>query len=475
MGTFCLEVRKMALGRFVMMTVNILACVMLAGCGDEAGTHKEAPVPDEAKGVEAAANAVCRPVTNIVTGDIKAGIEKHIAEEVKNGNGYFRLTFDEKDLQLKLVRVHIEYLATLGPRRHFACVDMVGTDGEFYDVDFFLSGERGAMTVTETTVHKINGKPLYVWKQTPDKTWVHAPVDEASHELLGVLTGRDDFEFRYQATLPDIDGEARMWLPIARSDDFQKVEVTVLNVPGTSRMLQDSTHGNNVLYVELGPEDSGMTLDVVYKVERLEKGSYDGDPADAARYLAPERMVPADEKIKAIAMKAVEGKQGDLMRARALYDTVMDKMRYMKYGEGWGKGDAVYACNALYGNCTDFHSYFVALARSAGIPARFAIGAAIPSDRDDGGTDGYHCWAEFYAEGKWWPVDISEANKFSALSMYYFGHHPANRLEFSVGRDLVVTPGPASGPINFLAYPVLEVGGEPRNTKILFTFTRTTS
>ena len=51
------------------------------------------------------------------------------------------------------------------------------------------------------------------------------------------------------------------------------------------------------------------------------------------------------------------------------------------------------------------------MARSVGIPARFAIGAAIPSERDDGGTDGYHCWAEFYADGKWWPIDVSEADK----------------------------------------------------------------
>jgi len=157
-------------------------------------------------------------------------------------------------------------------------------------------------------------------------------------------------------------------------------------------------------------------------------------------------MVPSDKFIKAEAEKAVAGLTGDLMKARALYDRVIDQMRYMKFGEGWGRGDAKYACNALSGNCTDYHAYFIGLARSVGIPARFAIGAAIPSERNDGGTDGYHCWAEFFAEGKWWPLDISEADKFSALSMYYFGHHPANRFEFTRGRDLVLDPGPASGP-----------------------------
>jgi hypothetical protein len=150
----------------------------------------------------------------------------------------------------------------------------------------------------------------------------------------------------------------------------------------------------------------------------------------------------------------------------------MEQMQYKKFGEGWGQGDAVFACSTLYGNCTDYHAYFIGLARSVGIPARFAIGASIPSERNDGGTDGYHCWAEFYADGKWWPIDISEADKFSALSMYFFGHHPANRFEFSHGRDLIVEPAPVSGPINFLAYPLLEIDGRPQMVKSVFLFRR---
>lgn len=412
-------------------------------------------------------------VPTIVTGDIQAGIEKHITEQVEHGGGYFYVPFDGGELKLQLVRVHVEYLASLAPQRHFACVDMASSDGQFYDIDFFLEGDPGAMTVTETTVHKLNGVPYYLWKQNEDKHWVRAPVDEASQELLGVLTGQDAFEFRYQATLPDITGKARCWLPLAGSDEFQTVTVKSMRLPGEQRTLTDNAHGNRVLYLELGPEDSGKVLEIVYDVERLEKGAYTGDPTEAARYLAPEHLVPENDKIRATAKAAAAGRETDLMRARALYDHVIDEMRYMKFGEGWGAGDAVRACDALYGNCTDYHAYFIGLARSIGIPARFAIGAAIPSERDDGGTDGYHCWAEFYADGKWFPVDISEADKFSALSMYYFGHHPANRFEFTRGRDLVLDPGPAAGPINFLAYPYLEVDGAPQRVKALFLYQRT--
>jgi hypothetical protein len=312
-----------------------------------------------------------------------------------------------------------------------------------------------------------------VWKQNEDKHWVRAPVDKASKELLGVLTGTDAFEFRYQATLPAIVQRARCWIPLAGSDDFQTVTVKSVRAPGAVKTLVDSAHGNQVLFLELTAQDGGKSIEIVYEVMRREKGAYPDDPTSAAKHLRPELRVPSDEAIKAIAAKVVAGRDDELMRARALYDHVIDQMRYMKFGEGWGQGDAMYACDARSGNCTDYHAYFIGLARSVGIPARFAIGVAIPSERDDGGTDGYHCWAEFYAQGKWWPVDISEADKFSALSMYYFGHHPANRFEFSHGRDLVLDPGPVAGPINFLAYPYLEVNGKVEKVPTLFLFRRT--
>ena len=191
------------------------------------------------------------------------------------------------------------------------------------------------------------------------------------------------------------------------------------------------------------------------------------------RFLNPDKLVPVNDQFRLIALEAIgdKYKDGKLVQARALYDYIIDNMRYMKFGN-YGNGDAVYACDSKTGNCTEFHSFFISLARSAGIPARFSIGASIPSDRDEGGIDGYHCWAEFYAEGKWWPVDISEANKYTALATYYFGRHPANRIELSRGRDLLVNPGPQSGPINFLAYPILEIDGQQVNPKITFSFTR---
>ena len=111
--------------------------------------------------------------------DIQAGIEKHIEEQVRLGGGYFKLSFGDKKLHLKLVRVHTEYLSKLGPGRYFACVDLADVSGDVYDVDFFLAGEPAAMKVTETTVHKLNGQPFYAWEQQSDGTWHRIPHERS--------------------------------------------------------------------------------------------------------------------------------------------------------------------------------------------------------------------------------------------------------------------------------------------------------
>ncbi len=446
-------------GWMAALAAMLLVCASLTAC-DRA---KEVPA-DRAE-----------PVPNVVTADIQTGIEKHIEEQTALNGGVFPLSFGDKELRLQLVRVHTEYLANLGPRRHFACVDLADVSGDVYDVDFFLSGDPGSMTVTETTVHKLNGQPYYAWKQKPDRTWTRIPVDQASQRQLGVIRDRDEFRFLYRVNLPDITDAARIWLPLPDTDPFQTVEVESIVAPGKRKILEETEHGNRVLFIELGPADSGKRVEIRFRVERLEKAVYDAQAPVPKTYSKPKIPEAGAGLFREIAENVLDGKKGDLVRARALYDHVIDRMRYMKYGSGWGKGDAMYACHSATGNCSDFHSYFIALARSAGIPARFAVGASIPSERDEGGISGYHCWAEFLADGKWWPVDISEGDKYTALATYYFGHHPANRFELSRGRDLKVDPGPASGPINFLAYPVLEIGGQPVKADVKFSFTRISS
>jgi hypothetical protein len=108
--------------------------------------------------------------------DISTGIKKNIdAESKKSSDGKFHVKSQGQDLALNLIRVHDDRLSDLGGGKYFACVDMKGTDGKTYDIDFFLTGPPGTMTVTETAVHKIDGKPLYNWKEENGK-WHKVPA-----------------------------------------------------------------------------------------------------------------------------------------------------------------------------------------------------------------------------------------------------------------------------------------------------------
>jgi transglutaminase-like putative cysteine protease len=245
-----------------------------------------------------------------------------------------------------------------------------------------------------------------------------------------------------------------------------------ISIPIKWEKVQDRDYRNDICVLHPQASDSGKTIELRYRVVRKEKAAYASNGEDPARFLQPEKLVPINETFKTLAEQATAGKKDDLDRAKALYDHVLRGMRYDKSGSGWGRGDAIYACDARTGNCTDFHAYFIALSRSLGIPARFAIGATIPAEKNEGPIEGYHCWAEFFADEHWVPVDISEAWKNPQLADYYFGHHPANRFELTRGRDLIVDPVPTSGPINFLAYPLLEMDGKVVKTETTFTFRR---
>jgi hypothetical protein len=112
----------------------------------------------------------------VSTTDISAGIKKNIdAKSQKNPDGKFHVKYEGQDLALDLIRVHDDRLSDLGGGKYFACVDMKGADGKTYDIDFFLTGQPGQMKVTETSVHKIDGKPLYDWKEENGK-WHKVPA-----------------------------------------------------------------------------------------------------------------------------------------------------------------------------------------------------------------------------------------------------------------------------------------------------------
>jgi hypothetical protein len=98
--------------------------------------------------------------------EVFAGVKKYIyARAQKSADKKFHVQFGGKDVALDLITIHGDRLSDLGGNKHFACVDMKAANGAIYDIDFFMTVRPGTLSITETSVHKINGKPLYNWKE----------------------------------------------------------------------------------------------------------------------------------------------------------------------------------------------------------------------------------------------------------------------------------------------------------------------
>ncbi|WP_235184042.1 transglutaminase-like domain-containing protein [Hymenobacter sp. IS2118] len=267
-----------------------------------------------------------------------------------------------------------------------------------------------------------------------------------------------------------------VWLPVPHADASQDVRDLKIDSPVPYK-IEMGAFGNQMLHLQLAVAPTApLVLKLTAQITRREHLNLSAtgqaakpakkekaDP-NMARWLAPDRLVPLDATIRQQAQEVVAkaNAKTDLEKARAIYEHVVSTVTYDKTGQGWGRGDIYYACDARRGNCTDFHAIVIGYCRSLGIPARFSIGLPLPTERGKGEIKGYHCWAEFYTtETGWVPVDASEAAKNPDKRNYFFGAHDENRVEFTRGRDVELAPKQAGPPLNYFVYPYAEADGQP--------------
>lgn len=302
---------------------------------------------------------------------------------------------------------------------------------------------------------------------------------------LAAAQSQRHFDFHYAFTVKNLSPRerVRIWFPAAHSDAFQEVKVISAKGDLPLKKTRDPEYDNEMYYAEASknkrPE---LHFEIVYDVvrhEHLMLGIYAPhladitlNPKEQRRFLSADALVPVTGLPAELAAKVTVGQTSTLDKTRAIYDYVFSTMRYDKTGTGWGRGDVLYACDAKKGNCTDFHSLFIAMARSQGIPARFEIGFPLPPDKTSSEIAGYHCWAEFFdPQHGWIPVDISEAWKHPEKKDYFFGAHDDNRIQFTIGRDLELNPRQQGKPLNYFIYPYVEVlGKEYANISTAFSF-----
>ncbi|WP_419189874.1 transglutaminase-like domain-containing protein [Stieleria marina] len=298
-----------------------------------------------------------------------------------------------------------------------------------------------------------------------------ARADESSGDTTAGKAGSRTFQLDYGF---EVDGlhegdEVKMWLPIPQSDRHQQIEILSRDLPGVGSESREPKYGNKMIYRALKVGDkSSLSAKIRYQVQRrevtAESPTEEQDllsEIEERLFLSPNAMVPiADLPIKWLIAS------DKFSVARQIYDRVDEHVRYDKSEPGYGNGDVLWVCDSRFGNCTDFHSLFIAMARASKIPARFEIGFPLPTDKSSGKIGGYHCWASFYDSSRgWFPVDISEADKHPELKEYFFGNLSPDRIRFTKGRDIDLVPKQSSPPLNYFVYPHVEINGKLADQK----------
>lgn len=300
------------------------------------------------------------------------------------------------------------------------------------------------------------------------------------------------FNFSYTATIEKVPDDAKsveLWIPVPQDSVHQTITNVKFDAPAQPDVAVEPVMNNKMAHWKLdAAKAKGLSVTMSFDCLRKEVAAQNiataGELTDAEKnemkiWLAPNKLVKVGGDFTKIADEAAKGATKPADIAKNAYDYTVSTMKYDKPKDklGWGNGSTQWACDARFGNCTDFHAMVMSIGRTKGIPVKFEMGFPLPTvdaskpESKGGAIGGYHCWAKFYLGGVGWvPVDASEAQKNPSLAPYYFGNLTADRVQVSNGRDVNLVPKQQEDALNFFVYPYAEADGKKITVEKKFAF-----
>jgi transglutaminase-like putative cysteine protease len=307
------------------------------------------------------------------------------------------------------------------------------------------------------------------------------------------------YEIRTRVELQWPKGTSRAWipLPLTQDNDWHKSLASAwTGNAARAQVLSDGKYGATMVYAEW--RDAGatpvvevtsrfMTRDRAVDLSRPDRSAPELSADERRFYTAPTELIPTDGIVRTTAEEIVRGSKGDVEKARAIYEWVVENtFRDPKTrGCGWGDIKSMLESGNLGGTCGDLNALYVGLARAAGLPARDVYGLRVaPSAHGyrslgvgtPNVTRAQHCRAEFFARGHGWvPVDPADVRKVvleeppgnlpvgdakvEAARKRLFGAWEMNWLAYNMAHDIRLPH--SSGPkLPYLMYVNAETGGE---------------
>jgi transglutaminase-like putative cysteine protease len=301
------------------------------------------------------------------------------------------------------------------------------------------------------------------------------------------------FEVTTRVEILNPTGATYMWLPAAllKNTRYQTTLSNTFQAEGGAAELVVNKDDDYGIVTAKFPEGVRPVLTLTSKVSTRDVAvdvtkpgrPPKADSAELQKFLQPTKMVPTDGVVKDQSASICLGISGDINKARAIYEWIVDNSFRNPKTRGCGIGDIRFMLESkdLGGKCADLNALYVGLARAAGLPARHVYGLRIA--KSDLGfkslgpstevcTKGQHCRAEVYCDGYGWvPADPADVRKVvleeppgnlpmdsepvQKARKYLFGAWNMNWMAFNCGHD-VALPGSKLAPVNYFMYPQAE-------------------
>lgn len=272
------------------------------------------------------------------------------------------------------------------------------------------------------------------------------------------------------------NGTLKIWLPLPIETGSQ-TNVTIISVEPAQYVRSTTGTGADIgiAYLEIPlSEINGSFLNVTatfrfiqhdqhFAIDPAKVLPYNTSGPEYQKYTVSGTNIVITPAMKAKVQEIVGNETNPYREAQKIYWYIVDTIPYSHAPHlqlmTSGTPESAYVLETGIGDCGTQSTYFAALCRSLGIPAR-AVGGYQIFPPGNGGT---HFWAEYFLEGYGWiPVDVTAAEtadwSYNAtpderhqFKAYYFGSLDPYRYIIQKDVDIPLTPNPPDDAVLFRA------------------------
>ncbi|HET7198116.1 MAG TPA: twin-arginine translocation signal domain-containing protein, partial [Burkholderiales bacterium] len=181
--------------------------------------------------------------------------------------------------------------------------------------------------------------------------------------------GWRSFETVTRVAVADPFGMARAWVPLPLTSDYdwhRTLDNSWSGNASRAEVLRDPVYGLSMLYVEWPEKEMDPVIQVTSRFMTRERTADFSAPRNNERLVAGERrfftgpteLIPTDGIVRDTALKITQGTHGDVEKARAIYEWIVDNTFRDAKVKGCGVGDikAMLETGNLGGKCADLNA-----------------------------------------------------------------------------------------------------------------------